>query len=91
MRRVSAKKRRQIDAYKVLRAEVLQRDGGYCEARLECCTFQAVHAHHILRRGQGGQDTYSNLLAVCDACHDWIHANVEASYESGLLLRRWSA
>jgi hypothetical protein len=34
-----------------------------------------VHAHHRILRSQGGPHTDRNLLWVCLACHDWIHAH----------------
>lgn len=71
-----------------VRAEVLRRSQGLCEARVgDVCTGDYEHAHHRRRKAQNGADTAANLIAVCLRCHDWIHRNVAASYDLGLLER----
>ena len=71
-----------------VRAEVLRRSQGLCEARVgDVCTGDYEHAHHRRRKAQNGADTAPNLLAVCLRCHDWIHRNPAASYDLGLLIR----
>lgn len=69
------------------RAEVLKRAGGRCEAQWPGCQIAAHHAHHRLRRSQGGAHTPENLLACCWHCHEQIHGNPERAYELGHLLR----
>lgn len=65
---------------------------GLCEAKVhEDCTGRAEHAHHILLRSQGGSDGQENLLAVCHACHGWIHLHPGLSYELGFLRHREAA
>jgi hypothetical protein len=69
------------------KAEVRRRSHGRCEARSgPWCTGGMEHAHHKRRRSQGGQDAPENLLAVCGACHDAIHRDVERSFLHGWLL-----
>ena len=30
---------------------------------------EAIHAHHIIPKSQGGPDTMENLITLCDLCH----------------------
>ena len=48
------------------------RDIGYCEY----CGRQdiALHAHHVVSRGAGGDDLESNLVCLCAICHTKAHA-----------------
>ncbi len=46
-----------------------------------------LHAHHLLRRSQGGTDLPDNLAAVCTSHHDWIHAHPARAVTLGLLRR----
>lgn len=71
-----------------VRRWVLDRSGGRCEAGTEVCSGRAVHAHHVVPRSQGRDDTPGNLLAVCVECHDWIHSHPAAARERGWLRRR---
>lgn len=51
-------------------AEVHERSGGMCEARIMTgCTGRGQHLHHRKRAGQGGPDTAVNALHVCFVCH----------------------
>lgn len=69
------------------RQQTFARSLGRCEARWDGCTQAAEHAHHRLRRSQGGKHTPDNLLAVCSHCHEQIHRNPERAYDLGHLLR----
>ena len=74
---------------RTLRSELARRSQGRCEARWAVsCSGHGEHAHHLLRRSQGGQDALDNLAHVCAHCHAAIHANPERAYERGLLRRR---
>jgi 5-methylcytosine-specific restriction endonuclease McrA len=44
--------------------------GGECE---HCGSDDRLHLHHIIPRGEGGEDTMNNLLLVCEDCHLEIH------------------
>lgn len=47
--------------------------------------------HHRRPKAMGGTrrlDTPSNLVALCLACHNAVHANPQDSYRSGFLLRQ---
>ena len=78
---------RKDPALESARREVFGRSTGRCEARWDGCTGVAQHAHHRLRRSQGGGHTAENLLAVCSHCHDEIHRNPAKAVSLGHLLR----
>jgi hypothetical protein len=65
-------------------AEIRQRDGDRCA---RCGSSGQLHVHHRVRRSQGGRDDSSNLITLCSACHNWVHANPYAAREGGWLLR----
>ena len=54
-----------------LRIACLMRDGYTCQ---QCgkrnCRLQA---HHLIYREHGGKDTLSNLLCLCEHCHQQVH------------------
>lgn len=68
------------------RQQVFARSNGSCEARWPGCWGEADHAHHRLRRSQGGGHTPENLLAVCFHCHEQIHRNPARAFDLGHLL-----
>jgi hypothetical protein len=80
-------RRRKEEGLAEARKVVFSRSSGRCEARWEVCTGVAQHAHHRLRRSQGGQHTPENLLAVCARCHTAIHDNPARAFDLGHLLR----
>lgn len=69
-----------------VRRQVAARARGLCEARCaEDCMNGGTSAHHRRRRSQGGTDTVSNLLWVCEPCHRWIHDHITEAVERGFL------
>lgn len=57
-----------------------------CEGGIEgFCTKWGLHGHHVIRRTQGGPNTFDNCRWVCAACHTWIHANPTKARSLGLL------
>jgi RRXRR protein/HNH endonuclease len=54
-----------------LRIACLMRDGYTCQQ----CGKRGVRlqAHHLAFRQHGGKDTLSNLLTLCEACHQRLH------------------
>jgi len=85
-----ASRRRKPDPPELVKAkaEVRERSGGLCEARIpEVCQMVAHDAHHILRRGQGGPHTAENLVDLCyfGGCHDAAHANPDWAKRHGFI------
>ena len=75
-----------------LRAQLVERSGGWCEARLPGCTGRATDACHRVTRGMGGRldDGYlSNLWHGCRTCHRWTHDRPTEANELGLMLENW--
>lgn len=72
------------------RAVVRERAQGRCEAAVEgVCTGAHEQTHHRRRRSQKGPGVHdpSNLVAICNACHAWVHANVALAVDLDLLER----
>jgi 5-methylcytosine-specific restriction endonuclease McrA len=56
-----------------LRMACLMRDGYTCQ---QCGKQKArLEAHHLIFKEQGGKDTLTNLLTLCEACHKKLHQN----------------
>ena len=49
------------------------------------CGGRSVHAHHVQRRSQGGENTVDNGLGCCAAGHQAIHDNPAAAIAVGYL------
>ena len=55
-----------------LRMACLMRDGYQCQ---QCGKHHCrLEAHHVMYREQGGKDTLTNLLTLCEHCHHLLHA-----------------
>jgi hypothetical protein len=73
-------------AWQAVRDEVAARAGTWCEVRWdERCVRYGSHAHHKLRRSQGGPDTPENLVWACHVCHELIHRNPAEAKARGWL------
>jgi len=57
-------------AYRLLCAQVLQRDGWRCQ---QCGSRTNLEVHHRLFRSRRGGDTEENLITLCHECHRAIH------------------
>lgn len=69
---------------------VFDRAGGRCEAMVfPVCTGRAEQFHHRQYRSRGGEHTVPNLVFICRACHDWVHAHPRESGEIGLSVHSW--
>lgn len=83
----------------ILRLQVFERDHwqcAYCGARegqWRDGRYVTLEQHHRLIRGQGGQDTYENLVTLCGpmpaGCHGRCHKSPAWAYENGLMIRSW--
>jgi len=88
IRRRSKKESERLRRYDRARAIVMETAEGMCEAATPRCVGPAGQVHH--RQGRDGDlvDDLDNLLAVCYACHDYIHSHPHESYERGWMIRR---
>ncbi len=62
----------QKDYYNV-KAFVLARDNYKCQSGQKCKHSEKLHVHHIIFRSKGGTDTPSNLITLCEKCHNDLH------------------
>src|SRR4051794_39969820 len=60
--------------YYNVKAFVLHRDGYTCQSGRKIKHDTKLHVHHVQFRSNGGTDTPSNLLTLCETCHDDLHA-----------------
>ncbi len=58
-----------------IRRQVLEEAGHRCA--VPRCWQTPVDVHHIRTRGQGGEDTFENLIALCPNCHARYHRTKE--------------
>jgi 5-methylcytosine-specific restriction endonuclease McrA len=66
------------------KAYVLHRDGYRCKSRQKGVQHsKKLHAHHIVFRTHGGSDAPSNLITLCESCHDALHAGVFKLHRAG--------
>ncbi|PMH40592.1 HNH endonuclease [Vibrio sp. 10N.286.49.B3] len=63
----------QKDFYNV-KAFVLHRDGYKCKSGRKGKHSNKLHVHHIQFRTDGGTDTPTNLITLCETCHADLHA-----------------
>lgn len=69
-------------------AAVRRRSRGRCEvASGPWCSGHGEMRHHRAGRGPG-RDRPDLLLDVCAACHAYLHAHPELSYERGWMISR---
>lgn len=75
-----------------VKALLMERANGYCEAQLSGCQRLATDACHRIGRKAGGRpkgegNRLANLWAGCRTCHRWATANPAEAYDLGLALR----
>lgn len=63
----------QKDFYNV-KACVLHRDGYKCKSGRKGKHSNKLHVHHIQFRSDGGTDTPTNLITLCETCHADLHS-----------------
>jgi 5-methylcytosine-specific restriction endonuclease McrA len=59
-----------LEAYRQLCREVLERDGWRCQS---CGRKENLQVHHIQPRGRLGDDAEENLITLCSSCHKSLH------------------
>lgn len=57
------------------KAYVLARDGYTCQSCKGKRKDSRLHCHHIIYRSRGGSDLSSNLIVMCETCHNLLHNN----------------
>ena len=62
--------REELQEYRDLRTQVLQRDSWRCQ---NCGSFNNLQVHHIRPRSRLGDDTEANLITLCANCHRNCH------------------
>jgi hypothetical protein len=80
-----------------LRNKCLNRDGHVCLN----CGVTANQAHHIVPLSLGGNDILSNLVSLCEECHEKVHglklrnhseltkAGIQRAKEKGVVFGGW--
>ena len=88
IKRRSKKESERLRRYDRARQIVMESAQGMCEAGTNNCVGPAGQVHH--RKGRDGElvDNLDYLLAVCYACHDYIHSHPHESYERGWMVKR---
>ena len=84
MRFVSDMQKKRQMQLNISRRLIVARSHNFCESG-RYCGHTGEHAHHVVRRSQGGSNGIENLLWLCHQCHEWIHTHVAEARELGLL------
>ena len=95
--KVSAKRRRLNRDRAKFVADVLARrtvcEGGHRIVTVDDrhrCDGRPVDVHEVVTRARGGSIVdESNVIALCRACHDWIHTHPLAATTVGLLASKY--
>jgi 5-methylcytosine-specific restriction endonuclease McrA len=61
-----------VQKYKALKIQVLDRDGWRCQ---DCGTAQMLQVHHLNPRSKLGHDAAENLITLCVNCHGERHGS----------------
>ena len=69
---IDYQKGNQKDYYNV-KAYVLNRDNYQCPSGQKVKHSKKLHVHHIQFRSNGGTNTPSNLITLCECCHSDLH------------------
>jgi len=56
-----------------VKAYILDRDRYKCQSGQKVKHRDKLHVHHIKFRSEGGTDTPTNLITLCETCHDNLH------------------
>lgn len=65
--------------WKQIRQTVLERDSNACKQ----CGFsgRSLHVHHIIEKRNGGGEELSNLVTLCNPCHQKTHGKLKGNKE----------
>jgi hypothetical protein len=56
-----------------VKSYVLHRDNYKCQSKQKVIHSKKLQVHHIQFRSNGGSDTPSNLITLCETCHENLH------------------
>jgi hypothetical protein len=84
LRRVS-KKRAAANKIYLAKRKVFMASRRLCEAGLPCCTKWPQDVHHASGRSGTNMLDDTTWMAVCRACHSYIHNHPGASRSLGLI------
>lgn len=77
------------DEWLALRQLVFRRDKNTCLRCDKRFRLSDLNAHHLIPRAEGGPDDPTNLVTLCEACHDFVeieglrtHAAIIGSHET---------
>ena len=59
-----------------IKSYILQRDNYKCQSNQKVTHSKKLHVHHILFKSNGGGDSPSNLITLCETCHNDLHAGL---------------
>jgi hypothetical protein len=88
---LSPKQKRDAAEMRLAERELKVRSQGICEFSTffePRCVKRATVRHHVVMRSQGGGNDASNLLHLCSAHHEYVHAHPAESLERGHL-KHW--
>lgn len=80
---------------KDVRADLVVRSKGWCEAQLIACLGRGTQTHHRITQKAGGRkgaakerhNRLSNLMDLCGVCHAWVTCRPTEAGSLGLALR----
>ncbi len=62
--------------YYNVKAYILERDNYKCQSGRKTKHSEKLHIHHIQFRRNGGTNTPSNLITLCECCHSDLHDGI---------------
>lgn len=84
------KRQRRPGLRKADRDAVFDRAAGRCERCSTRITRETGQFHHRKLRSRGGDDSPANCVALCPACHEWVHANPRLATVTGWMVPSWA-
>lgn len=71
------------EAVGLIREQVFRSSGEECEYCGKPISLQTMHMHEKVHRGQGGEISLDNSVALCFACHAAEHKNRNPRFGEG--------
>lgn len=73
MKRISERKKHQIEQEKPIREALIKRANGKCEECGNPPDFVGLHPHERKFRSAGGKLSLDNSVMLCNTCHSKMH------------------